>query len=164
MNRNVLISLIVLLAGILACNVPQGAAPTPVVITQVVVATQQEQGELGQQIQPSPTLSLPTVSLATATLPPTGTPVDTATIPPTATMRGPAVTFVKNANCRKGPGTGYDVVTSFYEGETVKIVGRSPNLNNTWWYVEIPSGGNCWVSLTTGQAYGDFDSVPTIVP
>jgi hypothetical protein len=161
MNRNVIISLVVLLAGMLACAVPPGMTPTAVVITQVVVIPNEQE----QQIQASPTLPLPTVFAATSTLIPTDTPVSTAIATTTATLSGPVATFIENANCRQGPGTKYDVVTSFFKGETVQIVGRNPDFNNTWWYVVIPStGGKCWVSLATAQAYGDFDAIPTVMP
>jgi len=160
MNKNIIVSIIVLLAGMLACVVPAGSPPTPVVVTQVVVVPNEQQ----QQVQASPTLPLPTVP------PPTDSPAATATLantappPSTATLSGPVATFIKNANCRAGPGTQYNEVAAFYEGETVQIVGRNKDFNNTWWYVEIPSGGKCWVSLTTAQATGDFDAIPTVVP
>jgi len=167
MNKNITLSIVVLLAGTLACAVQGGTPPTPVVITQVVVVP-------NEQAQASPTLLLPTVapptvSVATtpvATDPPvfTATQEITATIAFTATLSGPTATFIKDANCRSGPSTSYPEVTSFFKGETVRIVGRNPNFNNTWWYVEIPSGGKCWVSLTTAQAYGDFDAIPTVIP
>ena len=164
MNRNAIFALVVLLAGMLACAVPAGMTPTPVVITQVVVVPNEQ-----EQVQASPTLPLPTVSPPTVppptfTLAPVETAVSTATTVPAATLSGPVATFIKNANCREGPGSQYDVVMSFFEGETVQIVGRNPDYNNTWWYVVIPSGGKCWVSLTTAQAYGDFDAIPTVKP
>ncbi len=163
MNRNAIFALVVLLAGMLACAVPAGMTPTPVVVTQIVVVPNEQ-----EQVQASPTLPLPTVPPPTVTLAQTNTntavSVSTATIAPTATLSGPVATFIKNANCRQGPGSGYEVVTSFFKGDTVQIVGRNPNYNNTWWYVVIPSGGKCWVSLTTAQAYGDFNTIPTVVP
>ena len=157
MNRNVIISLSVLLAGMLACAVPPGMTPTPVVVTQVVVVP-------NEQVQASPTLPLPTVPPPTFTLVPTGTATNTPTITPTATVSGPIITLIKDANCRNGPGTKYDVVTSYFKGQTLQIVGRNPDFDNTWWYIKMPTGGKCWVSLAIGQAYGDFDDIPTITP
>jgi hypothetical protein len=168
MNRNAIFALVALLVGMLACAVPAGMTPTPVVITQIVVVPNEQ-----EPVQVSPTLLVPTVppstvSAPTVTLVPMNTntvaEVSIATTTPIATLSGPVATFVKDANCRAGPGTGYEVVTSFFKGDTVQIVGRNPNYNNTWWYVVIPSGGKCWVSLTTAQAYGDFDAIPTVVP
>ena len=157
MNRNVIIASSVLIAIMLACAVPPGMTPTPVIVTQVVVVP-------NEQVQPSPTLPLPTVPPPTFTLVPTETATSTATVTPTATVSGPIITFIKDANCRNGPGTKYDVVTSYFKGQTLQIVGRNPDFNNTWWYVNMPAGGKCWVSLATGQAYGDFDAIPTITP
>ena len=166
MNKNIIVSIVVLLAGMLACAVPPGMTPTPVVITQVVVVP----NEQGQQVQASPTQPLPTVTLpiiplASDTTTSTETPTGTATVTATATLSVPVVTFIQSANCRNGPGTQNEVVTSFFKGETVQIVGRNPDFDNTWWYVVIPStGGKCWVSFSTAQAYGDFDAIPTVIP
>ena len=157
MNRNAIISLAVLIASMLACAVPPGITPTPVVVTQVVVVP-------NEQVLPSPTLPPPTIPPPTFTLVPTETVTSTATIAPTPTMSGPIITFIKDANCRNGPGTKYDVVTSYFKGQTLLIVGRNPDFNNTWWYVNMPTGGKCWVSLATGQAYGDFDDIPVVKP
>src|SRR5512143_822922 len=51
-------------------------------------------------------------------------------------------TFIQQANCRSGPSTGYDIVTSFEQGQTVDIYGRNPNHSNTWWYVRIPNSND----------------------
>ena len=159
MNRKIIAPMVVLLAGILACAIPPGMTPTPVVVTQVVVIPNGQ-----EQVQASPTLPLPTVLMATDTFIPTLTAISTETVTPTATLSGPVATFIKDANCRAGPGTKYDVVTSFFKGQTVQIVGRNPDFDNTWWHVVIPSGGKCWVSLTTAQVYGNFDTIPTVTP
>lgn len=149
MNRNIIIAFILLLAGALACEIPAGMNPTPVIVTQIVVVP-------NQQVPATATLPVPTVPAAALT------PVATTTPISTATLSGPTITFVKNANCRNGPGTKFNVVTSYLKGQTLKIVGRNPDVNNTWWQVEIPTGGKCWVSLATGQATGPYDDIPTI--
>ena len=161
MNRNFVIPIVVLLAAVLACAVPAGMAPTPAVVTQIVVVPN-EQAQASATLQESalPTATFTPVPTETATSTITFTP----TITPTATSSGPVATFIQDANCRQGPGTAYEAVTSFFEGETVQIVGRNPDFNNTWWYVVIPTGGKCWVSLTTAQAFGDFDAIPTVIP
>lgn len=150
MKRTILLALSALAVGMLAC-VSNATQPTQVIVTQVIVipnaTTQATAG------QPMPTAPLPSA-----------TGISTATVIPTSTLSGPTATFIKNANCRAGPSTTFDAVTSFYKGETVQIVGRNPDFNNTWWYVLIPSGGKCWVSLTTAQATGPFDDIPTITP
>ena len=160
MNQKVTLSLVVLVVGILACVVPPGMTPTPIIVTQVVVVPNQEE----QPAQVTPTLPPPTAPMFTATLLATGTSISTATSTATATLTGPVITLIKNANCRKGPGTAYEVVTSYLKGQTLQILNRNPDLNNTWWEIKMPTGGRCWISLLTGQAYGDFDAIPTVTP
>ncbi len=156
MNRKVIISIIVLLAGILACEVPPGMTPMPVVVTQVVVAP-------NQAVQPLPTIPKPSATVTLASIG-TGTSTSTATATTTTSVDGPSITLIKNANCRNGAGTKFDVVTSYLKGDTLKIIGRNPDFDNTWWQVEMPTGGKCWVSLATGQATGPYDDIPTVVP
>ena len=43
----------------------------------------------------------------------------------------PTFIFIKNANCRQGPDTAYEVVTSFYANDQVTIEGRN---NDSSWY------------------------------
>ena len=53
-----------------------------------------------------------------------------------------------NANCRRGPGSNYDVVTAFTQGQRIRVEGR--NNESTWWYVLIPnSTGHCWAAGST---------------
>ena len=82
-----------------------------------------------------------------------------------SSLRTVSARLVKDANCRAGPSTAYDVVTSFSKGQVLQIVGRNPDLKNTWWLVVIPgTNSKCWISLVTAQATGDFDSLPIIHP
>jgi hypothetical protein len=161
MNRKAVISLVALLAGTFACGVPAGTPPTPIVVTQVVVIP--NAGEPAQPPAPPPT-STPEIPLPTVTVQPVDTATSTATVTVTATLNGSTATFIKDANCRAGPGTKYDVITSYFKGQTVEIIGRNKDFSNTWWQIKIPTGGKCWVSLTTAQATGDFDSIPIVKP
>ena len=163
MNQKTILALIVLLASTLACVIPAGNPPTPVVITQVVVVPPNTVPVQPSPLPPvpSPALALPTVTQQSLAL---STSTATTTVTITATLSGPTATFIKNANCRAGPGTGYDVVTSYFAGQTVEIVGRNPDFNNTWWQIKMPTGGKCWVSFSTAQASGDFDTIPTAKP
>lgn len=116
--------------------------------------------------------AIPTSTLAPATPTPPATasavPSFTPTLPVTATVTltpVPAVTeptgeFTQNANCRKGPGTAYSVVTSLLQGQTVLIDGR--NEGSTWWWIVLPSGGHCWVSGVTVDVAGPVDDVPVV--
>ncbi len=73
----------------------------------------------------------------------------------------PTFTFTTNANCREGPGTAYEVDTSFFQGQSVQVDGRSQT-DPRWWWVLIPSGGHCWVSDITGVASGPFEGVQVV--
>jgi CSLREA domain-containing protein len=88
-------------------------------------------------------------------------PTPTATATPTSTSALPTARLLQNANCRRGQGTVYDVVTSILQGQTVLIDGR--NAEGTWWRV-LPEGllAGCWVSGSTVEVMGDVSGVPLI--
>jgi len=90
----------------------------------------------------------------------TPTPVLTPTPPPTPTPVSPMAAFVQNANCRRGPGTRYFVVTSFLAGAQVELTGRSEPGLPLWWLVG--GGWNCWLSDVTVQTSGDVDRLPVV--
>jgi hypothetical protein len=99
----------------------------------------------------------------------TPTPIRTATIVPTSTVvlsstpSIPIFTFTTGAFCRTGPGTAYREVTGIGAGETVEITGRTTD--STWYYVFWKKFNvTCWVSVITGQAYGDLVGVPVLAP
>jgi len=114
--------------------------------------------------------SLTSTVAATPTLQATASavPSSTATLPVTATLTStliPAITeptgeFTQNANCRKGPGTAYAVVTSLLQGQMVSIDGR--NELSTWWWIVLPNGGHCWVSDVSVDVAGPVEDVPAI--
>jgi hypothetical protein len=105
------------------------------------------------------TPSLTTTSTSTST--PSRTPTPTITPSPTPCI--PQIEFNQDANCRYGPSTQYEVVTSFLEGQKVKIVGRN-GTDPRWWLVEIPnySSSQCWVSDTLGNASCTQDKVDIV--
>jgi uncharacterized protein YraI len=74
-------------------------------------------------------------------------------------MIGPSVTALKNANCRYGPGTAYDIADTLFAGQSALIVGR--NEQSTWWQIRGPKFGSlCWVSQITVQVNGPSEGVP----
>ena len=101
-------------------------------------------------ITPTPTAT----ASPTPTRTPTVTPTPTSTLTPTSTptltpeVCEAKLTLTKNVNCRKGPGTVYDVLTSYVTGQEMVIAGRSSDPANIWWYVQVPivQGAFCWVS------------------
>ena len=86
----------------------------------------------------------------TPTRTPTGTPTSTRTATPTSTplVCEAKLTLTKNVNCRKGPGTVYDVLTSYVTGQELVIAGRNSEPENIWWYVQVPNVARafCWIS------------------
>jgi len=53
------------------------------------------------------------------------------------------------------------------KGMVVEIIGRNPDIYNTWWVVQIPDsigGGACWLSIASALAEGDFSNIPVYEP
>jgi hypothetical protein len=68
-------------------------------------------------------------------------------------------TAVQNANCRAGPSSLYDVLTSVLRGVRMPIVGR--NQESTWWAVQAPGLiAHCWL---WGQSL-EFEGDPSLAP
>ena len=94
------------------------------------------------------------------------TPTSTSTSIPlpttvlqTATPSGTFFIVDVGANCRKGPGTGYDKIASFAAGTYVPLTGR--NADSTWWYV-LSGSTNCWISATTGHTTGTISGLTVV--
>jgi cellulose synthase/poly-beta-1,6-N-acetylglucosamine synthase-like glycosyltransferase len=76
---------------------------------------------------------------------------------PTATIT------VHSANCRSRPRGNGERITIFYKGQEVEITGRNDDVNNPWWYVNIPdSDEKCWLWGMTATTDGSVDEVPII--
>jgi RNA polymerase sigma-70 factor (ECF subfamily) len=84
----------------------------------------------------------------------------TITLTPIPVINDPTGEFTQNANCREGPGTAYNVVTSLLQGQTVLIDGR--NEPSSWWWIVLPDGGHCWVSGVTVDVAGPVDNLPVV--
>jgi parallel beta-helix repeat protein len=81
----------------------------------------------------------------------------------TPTSSKPAATLLQNANCRRGPGAGYDIVTNLPQGLNVPIVGR--NQDQSWWQVQVPgTQTQCWLAGGNVQTSGDLNGVPLVEP
>jgi len=79
--------------------------------------------------------------------------------PPTpAALTG---TAIQNVNCRAGPGTLYDVLTSILRGIELPIVGR--NQESSWWAVQAPGLiAHCWVWGENVEVVGDVEAAPVL--
>ncbi len=169
MNRKILMLSALFLPTSLACAITlfgtPAPPPSPQSVTQIVVIPA-DTSTLAPPTATTEQNNLPAAQvLSTFTAAPTASPTSTASPSSTPAFTGPVAKLIKDANCRKGPATSFDVVTSFLSGQVLQIVGRNPDLNNTWWQVLIPgTNSKCWISFVTAQATGDFDSIPIIHP
>ena len=131
-----------------ACNgIATTAAPVSATATQAATAS-----------PIAATATLPPAAAATAPAVPTATatPAPTATSAPTAaTQLNPQVSPSINANCRKGPGTGYYVITYLQQGTAYNVSGR--NSLNTWWLVQAPGNVTCWMGDPNASQLGPVD-------
>ena len=91
---------------------------------------------------------------------PTFTPTATPTATPTPGL--PMLVLIQNANCRKGPGTVYSVVTSFLKGQILQVDGRNDQVPWWWWVLMPNSNQHCWISISAGTPSGDPNSLPVI--
>jgi hypothetical protein len=89
--------------------------------------------------------------------------------PPTATPTSipevqPYAHFIKNAFCRKGPGTVYGTTTGYEPDAEVNLVGRSDPSLPLWWLGQDRAlDFQCWFADSTVETFGPVDQLP-IVP
>lgn len=139
-----------------ACNLPsnQTAEPTeidPELAVQMTLTA----------LAPSPTIELFSTNTEVATLTPTLALTSTAAATSTPTFA--YVTLSEATNCRKGSGTGFELVDTFVVGQTIAVVGKHPF--DDYWYVQSPNNASvyCWMwgFYATG---GNLGSVPVLTP
>jgi CSLREA domain-containing protein len=89
-------------------------------------------------------------------------------LPSTPTPEGqaelqPFARFIKNAFCRKGPGTVYGTTTGYEPGAEVDLVGRSDPSLPLWWLGEDRAlGFRCWFADSTVETFGPVEQLPVI--
>lgn len=74
----------------------------------------------------------------------------------------PQLKLDMDANCRLGDSTVYKAVASYAEGTQLPIAGR--NAAGSWYWVEQPEGGHCWVAGSTGSTSGDAEGAQVVTP
>lgn len=78
---------------------------------------------------------------------------------PTDTV--PMMLFEGSTNCRKGPGTGYDVITVVLNGQKAEAIGVSEK--GDYWLIKNPIRGDpCWVTNDLAKPSGSFLQLPTV--
>lgn len=65
-----------------------------------------------------------------------------------------------NAYCRKGPGSGYHIITFLLKGTAYNVIGRD-NLDS-WWLVQAPGSANCWVVGASANTQGPVEQVAVV--
>lgn len=94
---------------------------------------------------------------------PAGTPIPIRTETPTPAPDIPLVgTLTQNANCRRGPGTAYAVVTSLLQDQSVQIDGQNSGEPKWWWILLPQSTAHCWVSAAIVKIDGLFAAPPIV--
>lgn len=135
MSRNTVVAAaaFMLIGAILACNVPFGQTSSQPDFVATITAQAQALAQAG------------------------GTPASTQVAGQTSAAVTANVTAT--TNCRSGPGTAYNIVTSLNAGQMVTVVGQDTADN--YWIVDLPTGsGTCWLWGQYATITGDASKLP----
>lgn len=155
MNRIPKTMLFLCLAALLtACNMPGIPNPLPTLDLAMVGTIAAMTLESYPSLTPAltPTHTQPPLMTVTITHTPTITP----------TFVTPRLQFTGNTNCRKGPGTEYEVVTVMVTGQQAEPLGVSQTGN--YWLIKNKDGRDCWVAKDFVQTTGSILALPTVMP
>lgn len=158
-----------LLLAALACSLPSAAAPTPAFdatkaalgLEATSMALQLTQSALSSGPASSPAApaatnaGMPTLVL-TPTLVPTFTPLPTETAGPVTVVASGG-----NLNVRRGPGTQYDFVAGFKDGQTAPASARDKE--GKWLYIQVPKT-NLYGWVTTQTRFTVIKGSPMGLP
>ena len=151
-TKNKLPLLLCLTAFLTACTLP---APTPSPTATLDLALVGTIAAMTLEAIPTNTPApLPTQAF---------TPTLTKTVTPTVTPTfvAPMLQFTGNTNCRKGPGTEYEVTIVVLSGQKTEAVGVSQDGN--YWLIKNKGTQNCWVAKDFVQASGSVAALPTVM-
>lgn len=148
----------VLVAAILACNMPFEQIPPPGEVQTAAALT----------VQAMITTPASTSTASASATPRPGTPSPTNSTNETGTTTpsngAPVLTIRESTNCRTGPGEEYEIVTTYLADRELEIVGRYDP--GDFWLVrsnESPAG-TCWIWGEFAEVTGDTGSVPSVTP
>lgn len=132
-----------------ACSAPTQDSGQPPTST----SSQAEEGQMADSPIP------PTDTLVPDTPVPSATPLPTLTSTP-----APMANIAGNTNCRTGPGSIYDLLHTYLAGDTVELLGKSPN--EFFWYTRDTAGvhPDCWLWTEYATPVGDTSLVPVFTP
>ncbi|NQU30320.1 MAG: hypothetical protein HQ525_06595 [Anaerolineae bacterium] len=110
------------------------------------------------------TVTIGAVKRPTSTAWVTITPQMELTTTPTLTFTpgAPTATANQDANCRLGPSVDYGVKGNLLTNQSAPITGR--NVDSSWWVIQIPGSGDCWIWDGTVTIAGDISQVAVITP
>ncbi|MBK9926503.1 MAG: hypothetical protein IPP66_14605 [Anaerolineales bacterium] len=157
-SKPIFIVAMVMILILASCNLPSSTSDeqplqeinTSVALTltsRALLTTQTPSPTSTQTLEPTTAITLPTATAA---------PVQNL---PSATPNGSFFVVDIGANCRSGPDTVYDKITSFAPGAYLSLAGR--NNDKSWWYV-LTGSTNCWISASTGHTTGSVDGLSVI--
>jgi hypothetical protein len=161
----VAISLVMLLAASLACDVPGtsskvegnlGATETMQALATVVAGTLQpmaageDESSESEPQQVSEDESSETSATPTASA--------------TPTLGPPMVSVSVDTNCRFGPGDVYEYLGALLVDEEVPVLGKLAD--ESFWYIENPDAPPpyCWIWAAYAQVHGDTSGVSILTP
>ncbi len=159
------ISLIVLLAASLACDVPGttskmavnlGATETMQALATVVAGTL-EPASMGEEASSESAPPGPSVDESAGSSP-------SPTVSATPTLGAPLVSVSMDTNCRFGPGEVYDYLGALLVGEEAPVVGKLAD--ESFWYIENPDAPPpyCWIWGMYASVSGDKSGIPILTP
>jgi hypothetical protein len=103
----------------------------------------------------------PEITEAVITDTPTITPSPTVTLTPTPSV--PLVSVSVNTNCRRGPGSPYDIVGTLLVGGQAEVVGIAAN--GGYWIIKNPNqSGECWLWDNYATVAGQTSGLPLFTP
>ena len=149
---------IVLIASMLACNLPSSAEQVPPPSDAQTAAALTVEALMAPSVTATIHQETPTSQPNTST--PTVGP--TGTITPTYSV--PMLQVLQQTNCRKGPGQDYEVVYTYLPWKELEIVGAYPEDN--YWLVKSPESptGTCWLWGEYVKVSGSYWVVSSVTP
>lgn len=142
---------------------------TVAMVVLAIVSAACAPAAVGPTATPEPATETPAEPTIEPTLEVTETPepspTETDTPPPTetATSSQPTLRIRTPANCRRGPGVVYGIVTAVGGGTTHDIRGQSRFFGPLWWLIRV-EGTDCWVYSDLVETSGDMGSVAVVTP
>jgi len=132
-----------------------------VVSSLLIVATLACNLSASQNSQPDLALTITAQALL---IPQTGGQVTDTPVPAqTPASSGATVSISQTTNCRTGPSTAYDIVTSLNAGQQAVVIGK--DLPDNYWIINNPNGnGTCWLWGQYATVSGDTNSLPQMSP